>query len=80
MAVGAVRKFAFSRGVLNVGPAITSWEDDYGHDQLLRQLGDYDVGAPGQGFGTIDGDLARIDVDAEGLESALRDRGYDIEP
>jgi hypothetical protein len=75
-----VRKFAFAAGVLNVGPEVTSWEDDYEHEQLLRQLGDYDVGAPGQGFGTIELGLARIEVDAPGLEQALRDAGFDVEP
>ena len=75
-----MRKFAFARGVLNVGPEVSSWEDDYDHEQLLRQLGEYEVGAPGQGFGAIEHDLARIEVDAPGLEQALRDAGYDVEP
>ena len=73
-----MRRFAFARGVLNVGPEISSWEDDYEHEQLLRQLGEFDVGAPGQGFGELEGGVARIAVDADGLEAALRERGYEV--
>ena len=39
---------------LDVGPEITSPEDDYDHEQRLRQPGEYDVGAPGQGLGAVE--------------------------
>jgi hypothetical protein len=73
------RKFVYARETLNVGSEIASPDDEYDHEQLLRQLGVYELGVPGHGFGEIDGDVARIDVDADGLERALRDAGYRVE-
>jgi len=75
----ARRKFVYARELLNVGPELGSADDEYDHEQLLRQLGEYDVGAPGQGFGEIDAGVARIEVDATGLEQALVEAGYRVE-
>jgi hypothetical protein len=74
-----VRKFVFANGLLNVGPEIVDGLDDaYDHEHLLRQLGEYGVGTPDQGYGVVDDGVARIDVDAEGLERALVDAGFSV--
>jgi hypothetical protein len=74
-----MRKFVFAAGLLNVGPEIVDGVDDaYDHEHLLRQLGEYETGKPGLGFGVVEAGVARIDVDAEGLERALVDAGFEV--
>ncbi|HET8605527.1 MAG TPA: hypothetical protein VFL66_00715 [Gaiellaceae bacterium] len=74
-----MRKFVYANGILNVGPEISDLlDDEYDHGHLLRQLGEYEFGAPGQGYGVVEGETARIDVDADGLEEALREVGFEV--
>ncbi len=74
-----MRKFVYANGILNVGPEISDLlDDEYDHAHLLRQLGEYEFGEPGQGYGVVEGETARIDGDAEGLEEALGDFGFEV--
>jgi hypothetical protein len=74
-----VRKFVYVNGILNVGPEIADLlEDEYTHGDLLKQLGEYQFGDEGQGFGVIEGDVARIDVDADGLDDSLEQLGFEV--
>src|SRR3954454_11148872 len=77
--VAAVRKFVYANGILNVGPEIVDWdEDDYTHGDLLKELGVYEFGGAGHGYGVVEGDVARIDGDADGLEESLQEVGFDV--
>lgn len=74
-----MRKFVYAGGILNVGPEISDLlDDEYDHAHLLRQLGEYSFGEPGQGYGVIEGEVARIDVDADGLEQSLEELGFEV--
>jgi len=74
-----VRKFVYANGILNVGREIVDWEtDDYTHGELLKEIGVHEFGGEGQGYGVVEGDVARIDVDAEGLEESLTDFGLEV--
>ena len=74
-----MRKFVYANGILNVGPEISDMlDDEYDHAHLLRQLGEYGFGEPGQGYGVIEGEVARIDVDADGLEDSLAEMGFQV--
>ena len=74
-----MRKFVYASGILNVGPEIVDWEeDDYTHADLMKELGVYDFGGDGQGYGVVEGDVARIDVDADGLEESLEEVGLEV--
>ena len=69
----------YANGILNVGQEIVDWEtDDYTHGDLLKELGVHEFGGEGQGYGVIEGDVARIDVDAAGLEESLADFGFEV--
>jgi len=58
-----------ANGILNVGREIVEWEqDDYPHSDLLKELGVQEFGGEGQGYGVIENDVARIDVDCDGLD------------
>lgn len=68
-----------ARGILNVGPEIVDWEqDDYTHLQLLKELGVQEPGSEPHGMGVIDGDVARIDVDIDGLEQSLEELDFEV--
>lgn len=68
-----------ARGILNVGPEIVDWEhDDYTHLDLLKELGVHGLGEAEQGMGVVEGDVARIDVDCDGLEESLEDVGFEV--
>jgi hypothetical protein len=74
-----MRMFVYVNGILNVGPEIDELlENEYTHGDLLKQLGEYEFGEPGQGFGVIEGDAARIDVDADGLDESLEQLGFEV--
>ena len=74
-----MRKFVYANGILNVGPEIVGWDDDdYGHDDLLKELGVHEFGGEGQGYGVVEGEVARIDVDADGLEESLEEVGFEV--
>ena len=74
-----MRKFVYANGILNVGPEIVDWDaDDYTHGDLLKELGVYEFGAPAQGYGVVEGDVARIDGDADGLEQSLQEVGFEV--
>jgi hypothetical protein len=74
-----VRKFVMARGILNVGPEIVDWEqDDYTHLDLLKELGVQEFGAEESGMGVIEDDIARIDVDIDGLEQSLDELGFEV--
>jgi hypothetical protein len=74
-----VRKFVMARGILNVGPEIVDWEqDDYTHLDLLKELGVQSFGEEPSGMGVIEDDVARIDVDLEGLDEALEELGFEV--
>jgi hypothetical protein len=66
-------------GILNVGPEIVDWEqDDYTHLDLLKELGVQSLGEGEQGMGVIEEDVARIDVDCDGLEQSLEELGFEV--
>lgn len=66
-------------GILNVGPEIVDWEqDDYTHLDLLKELGVHEFGGEGQGMGVIEDDVARIDLDCDGLEQSLEELGFEV--
>jgi hypothetical protein len=66
-------------GILNVGPEIVDWEqDDYTHLDLLKELGVQEFGGGQQGMGVIEDDVARIDLDCDGLEQSLEELGFDV--
>lgn len=66
-----------ANGILNVGPEIVDWEvDDYTHGDLLKELGVEDMSEAG--MGVIENDVARIDVDIEGLEESLEELGFEV--
>ena len=68
-----------ANGMLNVGPEIVDWEaDDYTHLDLLKELGVYGLGEGEQGMGVIEDDVARIDVDCDGLEQSLEELGFEV--
>ena len=68
-----------ARGILNVGPEIVDWEnDDYTHLDLLEELGVATFGAEASGMGVIDDEIARIDVDIDGLEQSLGELGFEV--
>ena len=68
-----------ARGILNVGQEIVDWEqDDYTHLQLLNELGVAEFGAEPSGMGVVDGEVARIDVDIDGLEESLGELGFEV--
>jgi hypothetical protein len=68
-----------ARGILNVGPEIVDWEqDDYTHGELLKELGVEDLGAEPTGMGVIENDVARIDVDLDGLDESLEELGFEV--
>jgi hypothetical protein len=68
-----------ARGILNVGPEIVDWEqDDYTHLDLLKELGVQEFGAEESGMGVVDSDIARIDVDIDGLEQSLEELGFEV--
>lgn len=68
-----------ANGILNVGPEIIDWEqDDYTHSDLLKELGVLEFGGEGQGYGVIENDVARIDVDCEGLDQSLEELGFEV--
>jgi hypothetical protein len=68
-----------ANGILNVGPEIIDWEqDDYTHSELLAELGVSEFGGEGQGLGVIENDVARIDVDCEGLDQSLEELGFEV--
>jgi hypothetical protein len=74
-----MRKFVMAGGILNVGPEIVDWEqDDYTHLELLKELGVESFGGEGQGMGVIENDVARIDLDCDGLEQSLEELGFDV--
>ena len=74
-----MRKFVMAGGILNVGPEIVDWEqDDYTHSDLLKELGVQEFGGEGQGYGVIENDVARIDLDCDGLEQSLEELGFDV--
>jgi hypothetical protein len=74
-----VRKFVMARGILNVGPEIVDWEqDDYTHLDLLKELGVQEFGAEESGMGVIEDEIARIDVDTDGLEQSLEELGFEV--
>jgi hypothetical protein len=74
-----VRKFVMARGILNVGPEIVDWEqDDYTHLDLLKELGVQSFGEEPSGMGVIEDEIARIDVDLEGLDEALEELGFEV--
>jgi len=74
-----VRKFVYANGILNVGPEIVNWDDDdYAHADLLKELGVHEFGGEGQGFGVVEGDVARIDVDTDGLAESLQEVGFEV--
>jgi hypothetical protein len=74
-----MRKFVMARGILNVGPEIVDWEqDDYSHLDLLKELGVQSMGEEPSGMGVIEDDIARIDVDIEGLDEALEELGFEV--
>ena len=74
-----MRKFVYANGILNVGTEIVDWDaDDYTHGDLLKELGVYEFGGPGQGYGVVEGDVARIDGDADGLEQSLQEVGFEV--
>jgi hypothetical protein len=74
-----VRKFVMAGGILNVGPEIVDWEqDDYTHLDLLKELGVQSLGEGEQGMGVIEEDVARIDVDSDGLEQSLEELGFEV--
>jgi hypothetical protein len=74
-----MRKFVMANGILNVGQEIVDWEqDDYTHADLLKELGVHEFGADGQGYGVIENEIARIDVDCDGLEESLGDFGFEV--
>jgi hypothetical protein len=74
-----VRKFVIANGILNVGPEIIDWEqDDYTHSDLLKELGVHEFGGEGQGYGVIENDVARIDVDCDGLDRSLEELGFEV--
>jgi hypothetical protein len=68
-----------ARGILNVGPEIVDWEqDDYTHLDLLKELGVQTFGEEESGMGVIEDDVARIDVDLDGLDQSLAELGFDV--
>jgi hypothetical protein len=68
-----------ARGILNVGPEIVDWEqDDYTHLDLLKELGVQEFGAEESGMGVIEDEIARIDLDIEGLEESLEELGFEV--
>jgi hypothetical protein len=68
-----------ARGILNVGAEIVDWEtDDYTHLQLLQELGVQEFGAEPSGMGVIEDEVARIDVDVDGLEESLEELGFEV--
>ena len=68
-----------ANGILNVGPEIVDWEaDDYTHLDLLKELGVYGLGEGEQGMGVIEDEVARIDVDCDGLEQSLEELGFEV--
>ena len=68
-----------ARGILNVGPEIVDWDaDDYTHGDLLKELGIHEFGEEPTGMGVIEDDVARIDVDLEGLEESLEELGFEV--
>ena len=68
-----------ARGILNVGAEIVDWEqDDYTHLDLLKELGLQSMGEEPSGMGVIEDDIARIDVDVEGLDEALEELGFEV--
>jgi hypothetical protein len=74
-----MRKFVMANGILNVGQEIVDWEqDDYTHADLLKELGVHEFGGEGQGYGVIEDDVARIDVDCDGLEQSLEELGFEV--
>src|SRR3954452_10860092 len=74
-----MRKFVMARGILNVGPEIVDWEqDDYTHLDLLKELGVQEFGSEESGMGVIENDVARIDVDIDGLEDSLEELGFEV--
>jgi hypothetical protein len=74
-----VRKFVMARGILNVGPEIVDWEqDDYTHLDLLKELAVQEFGSEQSGMGVIEDEVARIDVDVDGLEQSLEELGFEV--
>jgi hypothetical protein len=74
-----MRKFVMANGILNVGAEIIDWEqDDYTHLDLLKELGVQSLGEVPSGMGVIEDDVARIDVDVEGLDEALEELGFEV--
>jgi hypothetical protein len=74
-----VRKFVMARGILNVGPEIVDWEqDDYTHLDLLKELGVQEFGSEQSGMGVIEDEVARIDLDVDGLEQSLEELGFEV--
>jgi hypothetical protein len=74
-----MRKFVMARGILNVGPEIVDWEtDDYTHLDLLGELGVQEFGGEEQGMGVIEDEVARIDLDCDGLEQSLEQLGFEV--
>jgi hypothetical protein len=68
-----------ARGILNVGQEIIDWEqDDYTHLELLKELGVQEFGAEPSGMGVIEDEIARIDVDIDGLEESLEELGFEV--
>ena len=68
-----------ANGILNVGPEIVDWEaDDYTHLDLLKEVGVHAFGEGEQGMGVIEDDVARIDVDCDGLEQSLEELGFEV--
>ena len=68
-----------ANGILNVGQEIVDWEqDDYTHLDLLKELGVQEFGGDGQGMGVIEDDVARIDLDCDGLDQSLEELGFEV--